>query len=153
MRSDIDAGTIPYMKKHMLQLDWGLSLTRLTGFLSLALGAVVLLGWYLHEPALIQVNPAFVPMQYNTALGFALSGLALLGVAWSRSVLARTASVVVLLTGVLTLIEYGFGVDLHIDQLFMEHYIDLKTSNPGRGHGVARIEGNECGGIGGNHDR
>ena len=125
MRLDIDAGTIPYMKKHMLQLDCGLSLTRLSGFLSLALGAVVLLGWYLHEPALIQVNPAFVPMQYNTALGFALSGLALLGVAWSRSVLARTASVVVLLTGVLTLIEYGFGVDLHIDQLFMEHYIDL----------------------------
>jgi len=132
MRSDIDAGTIPYMKKHMLQLDCGLSLTRLSGFLSLALGAMVLLGWYLHEPALIQVNAAFVPMQYNTALGFALSGLALLGVAWSRSGLARTASVVVLLTGVLTLIEYGFGVDLHIDQLFMEHYIDLKTSNPGR---------------------
>ena len=37
-----------------------------------------------------------------------------------------------LLTGILTLIEYGFGIDLHIDQLFMEHYIDLKTSNPGR---------------------
>ena len=32
----------------------------------------------------------------------------------------------------LALIKYGFGVDLHIDQLFMEHYIDLKTSNPGR---------------------
>ena len=53
-------------------MDWGLNLARLTGFLSLALGAIVLVGWYLHEPALIQVNPAFVPMQYNTALGFAL---------------------------------------------------------------------------------
>ena len=121
MRPGLDAGTITYMKKHMLQLDWGLSLARLTGFMSLALGAVVLLGWYLHEPALIQVNPAFVPMQYNTALGFALSGLALLGLAWSRSRIARLSSVLVLLTGVLTLIEYGFGVDLHIDQLFMEH--------------------------------
>jgi signal transduction histidine kinase/DNA-binding response OmpR family regulator len=132
MRSGLDAGTIAYMKKHMLQLDWGLSLARLTGFMSLVLGAVVLLGWYLHEPALIQVNPAFVPMQYNTALGFARGGLALLGLAWSRSRLARLTSVLVLLTGVLTLIEYGFGIDLHIDQLFMEHYIDLKTSNPGR---------------------
>jgi hypothetical protein len=132
MRLDINAGTITYMKKYMVQLDWGLSLARLTGFISLALGAVVLLGWYLHEPALIQVNPAFVPMQYNTALGFALGGLALLGLAWSRSRLARLTSVLVLLTGVLTLIEYGFGVDLRIDQLFMEHYIDLKTSNPGR---------------------
>ena len=132
MRSDIDADTICRMNKRMLKLDWGLSLARLTGFLSLALGAVVLLGWYLHEPALIQVNRAFVPMQYNTALGFALSGFALLGLAWSRLRLARAASVLVLLTGVLTLIEYGFGIDLHIDQLFMEHYIDLKTSNPGR---------------------
>ncbi len=48
MSSDIDAGNIPHMKKHILQLDWGLGLARLSGFLSLALGAVVLLGWYLH---------------------------------------------------------------------------------------------------------
>jgi len=120
------------MKKHLLDMNWGLNLARFAGFLSLALGAVVLLGWYLHEPALIQVNPAFVPMQYNTALGFALGGLALLGVTgpWPRIVWITGG--VVLLTGILTLIEYGFGVDLHIDQLFMEHYIDLKTSNPGR---------------------
>ena len=113
-------------------MNWTLNLARLTGALSLALGAIVLLGWYLHEPALIQVNPAFVPMQYNTALGFALSGLALLGVAgpWPR--ITWITGVLVLLTGVLTLIEYGFAVDLRIDQLFMEHYIDLKTSNPGR---------------------
>ncbi|HAJ92825.1 MAG TPA: hypothetical protein DCO71_09490, partial [Gammaproteobacteria bacterium] len=120
------------MKNHLQKMNWGLNLARFTGFLSLALGAVVLLGWYLHEPALIQVNPAFVPMQYNTALGFALGGLALLGLALSWSRIAGIAAVIVLLTGVLTLIEYGFGIDLHIDQLFMEHYIDLKTSNPGR---------------------
>jgi PAS domain S-box-containing protein len=120
------------MKNHLLKMNWGLNLARFTGFLSLALGAVVLLGWYLHEPALIQVNPAFVPMQYNTALGFALGGLALLGVALSWPRIAWITGVIVLLTGVLTLIEYSFGVDLHIDQLFMEHYIDLKTSNPGR---------------------
>ena len=120
------------MKKHALQMDWGLNLARLTGFLSLALGTVVLVGWYLHEPALIQVNPAFVPMQYNAALGFALGGLALLGLAFFRPRFAVITAVVVLLTGVLTLIEYGFGLDLYIDQLFMEHYIDLKTSNPGR---------------------
>jgi len=120
------------MKNHLLKMNWGLNLARFTGFLSLALGAVVLLGWYLHEPALIQVNPAFVPMQYNTALGFALGGFALLGLALSWPRLAGITAVIVLLTGVLTLIEYGFGIDLHIDQLFMEHYIDLKTSNPGR---------------------
>ena len=120
------------MKKHPKPVDVGLNLARLMGAMSLLLGAVVLLGWYLHEPALIQVNPAFVPMQYNTALGFAVGGLALLGLAgfWPR--FAGITSVIVLLTGALTLVEYIFAVDLHIDQLFMEHYIDLKTSNPGR---------------------
>ena len=74
-----------FMKVHIIShskpVDVGLNLARLMGALSLLLGAVVLLGWYLHEPALIQVNPAFVPMQYNTALGFAVGGLALLGLA------------------------------------------------------------------------
>ncbi|RLA43905.1 MAG: hypothetical protein DRR06_10990 [Gammaproteobacteria bacterium] len=121
-----------HMKKYSKPVDKGINLARLMGTLSLLLGAVVLLGWYLHEPALIQVNPAFVPMQYNTALGFAVGGLALLGLTGFWPWLAGITSVIVLLTGVLTLIEYIFAVDLHIDQLFMEHYIDLKTSNPGR---------------------
>lgn len=42
------------------------------------LGVVVLAGWYLHIPTLIQVLPHFVPMQYNTALGFLLAGLGLI---------------------------------------------------------------------------
>jgi PAS domain S-box-containing protein len=107
----------------------------LVGLLALvvmALGALVLAGWYLHQPALIQVNPAFVPMQYNTALGFALAGAALLALGWSRTRSAVGLGLVVSAVGVLTLVEYIFGLDLHIDQLFMEHYIDLKTSNPGR---------------------
>jgi PAS domain S-box-containing protein len=116
----------------MLNMDRKLNLARIAGLLSLALGAMVLLGWYLHEPALIQINPAFVPMQYNTALGFALSGLALLGLAASCTRIALISGSIVLLTGALTLIEYSFGVNLHIDQLFMEHYIDLMTLNPGR---------------------
>lgn len=61
---------------------------QVTGWLaaaaSMLLGLVVLAGWYTHNTALIQVNPAFVPMQYNTALGFALSGLGLLTALASR---------------------------------------------------------------------
>ena len=111
---------------------WLQYLVNLTGLASLGLGAVVLLGWYTHDPALIQVNPAFVPMQYNTALGFALGGGALLGLAWSYPRTAAVFGLLVALVGVLTLIEYLFGLDLHIDQLFMEHYIEVKTSHPGR---------------------
>jgi PAS domain S-box-containing protein len=113
-------------------MNWPTRLSKLAGLVSLALGTLVLLGWYLHEPALIQINPAFVPMQYNTALGFALGGLALLGLAWSWPRPAAVTGFAVLLVGVLTLIEYIFGLDLHIDQLFMRHYIDVETSHPGR---------------------
>ena len=93
---------------------------------------MVLLGWYTHNTSLIQVNPAFVPMQYNTALGFVLGGAGLLALAgaWLRA--AQVFGGTVLLIGLLTLVEYIFGTDLHIDQLFMQHYIEVGTSNPGR---------------------
>jgi len=107
-------------------------LSTAAGFACLLLGAVVLLGWYLHEPALIQVNPAFVPMQYNTALGFALGGLALLFLVMACNRAAVVLGSLVFLVGILTLVQYIFGVDLHIDQLLMTHYIDVETSHPGR---------------------
>jgi PAS domain S-box-containing protein len=109
-----------------------LLLTNLGGLASLLLGGVVLLGWYTHNTSLIQVNPAFVAMQYNTALGFVLGGAGLLALAWVWLRAAQLFGGTVLLIGVLTLIEYIFGVDLHIDQLFMQHYIDVGASNPGR---------------------
>lgn len=36
------------------------------------------------------------------------------------------------LLGSATLIEYIAGIDLSIDQLFMQHYVDVETSTPGR---------------------
>ena len=99
---------------------------------SLLLGMLVLVGWYTHNTALIQVSPAFVPMQYNTALGFALAGLGFLALQLGATRWQKLAALAVLLVGVLTLIEYLFRVDLGVDQLFMEHYIGVKTSHPGR---------------------
>ncbi len=109
----------------------------LMGGMSLLLGAVVLYGWYTHNTGLIQVNPAFVPMQYNTALGFLVTAIGMLSMQKSHPVpavtyLASLFGFIVVLIGFLTLIEYIFGVDLKIDQLFMAHYIDLYTSHPGR---------------------
>ena len=59
-----------------MRKNWPAWLSMITATLAITLGALVLLGWYLHEPTLIQINPAFVPMHYNTALGFALGGAA-----------------------------------------------------------------------------
>jgi len=104
----------------------------LASVLSLLLGLVVLTGWYTHNLNLIQVNPAFVPMQYNTALGFVLSGLGLLALAFTRLHTAALLGSLALLLGLATLLQYIAGLDLSIDQVFMEHYVKVKTSHPGR---------------------
>ncbi len=100
--------------------------------LSIILGTSVLIGWHTNDPSLIQVWSTFVPMQYNTALGFVLSGFGLLAtILWYRGT-ASAIGIVVMAIGLLTLAEYQYGVNLGIDQLLMEHYITTETSHPGR---------------------
>jgi hypothetical protein len=82
----------------------------LAGAMSMLLGAIVLVGWYTHNVTLIQINAAFVPMQYNTALGFLLSGMALLLLTLDRDRMAGIPGLAVLLIGGITLIEYIGGV-------------------------------------------
>ena len=106
--------------------------TTILGFLSLLLGFIVLIGWYTQNSTLIQVFPQFVPMQYNTALGFFVSGISLVALSFKRSQLVYGCGVFVAIVGILTLIQYIFDVDFGIDQLLMEHYITTKTSNIGR---------------------
>ncbi len=103
-----------------------------TGGLSLLLGAIVLVGWYTHNQSLIQINPDFVPMQYNTALGFFVGGLGLITLGLGKLRIVLVCGFFILLLGGLTLIQYIMAVDFGIDQLFMEHYIEVKTSQPGR---------------------
>ncbi|WP_139135094.1 bacteriohemerythrin, partial [Magnetovibrio blakemorei] len=102
------------------------------GVLSLFLGAIVLFGWYSHNILLIQVSPAFVPMQFNTALGFCLSGFAVVAFFFHKHQVTMVFGGLVGVIGALALIQYMSGMNLGIDELFMEHYITLKTSNPGR---------------------
>lgn len=107
-------------------LNWVVSL------LTLMLGTLVLIGWYIHSVLLIQIHPSFVPMQYNTALGFLLGGLGFFAYSYRYKKIAAVAGTLLALTGGLTLVQYLFGVNLGIDQLLMEHYITVKTSHPGR---------------------
>ncbi|WP_081699623.1 diguanylate cyclase [Picosynechococcus sp. NKBG15041c] len=95
------------------------------------LGLSVMLGWYWRLPSLIQLHPTFVPMQFNTALGFVLLGTGLLLLSWQKKVAIALAICVLILGGV-TLMEYAFGLNLFLDELFMRHYIVVATSHPGR---------------------
>jgi len=99
---------------------------------TLLLGLVVLFGWHTGNRTLVQVLPQFVPMQYNTALGFVFCGAALLGLALGRPRLGIAAGGIAALIGSSTLVEYVGQVDLGIDELFMKHEVTVKTSNPGR---------------------
>ena len=109
------------------------------GVLPTLLGVVVLLGWYTHNQTLIQVSPTFVPMQYNTALGFLVCGVGLLLAVRASAKGALVFGALAAMIGILTLIEYVFGVDLGIDQLLMErtmmiagirYFARVSTSKP-----------------------
>jgi signal transduction histidine kinase/DNA-binding response OmpR family regulator len=99
---------------------------------TLLLGLIVLFGWHTGNRTLVQVLPQFVPMQYNTALGFVFAGAALLGLVLGRPLTGIAAGGLAAVIGSLTLAEYIGQVDLGIDELFMKHEVTVKTSNPGR---------------------
>lgn len=110
------------------------------GFL-VVLGVMVLSGWYLGIPRLMQLHPTFVAMQFNTAVGFTLAGVTLLTGARGWMGVSRTSAFFVSLLGVLTLAAYlggwNFGFEtwlwkLGVDQTRMAQYTITKLSAPGR---------------------
>ena len=103
-----------------------------TGIVVLSLGLVVMSGWILHSPALIQVNPAFVPMQFNTALCFFLCSLATLFFSFNKKTASLTASILAFALSSLTLLQYVVKSNFGIDELFFDHYITVKSFYPGR---------------------
>jgi signal transduction histidine kinase len=104
----------------------------LCGTLTVLLGSVVLLGWAIHSPFLIQVAPNLAPMQRNTAVGFALSGLVLLGILRSMARLTLVSSAITAFFAAATLLEYLFHANFGIDELLGSAYITTQTSSPGR---------------------
>src|SRR5512145_1791607 len=88
----------------------------------LLLGLTVLVAWHQQTSLFIQIRPTWVPMYYNTALGFALCGVGLLATAREWTLLACAVSSVVIGLGAVTLVQYLVGVDLGIDQLLMRDF-------------------------------
>jgi PAS domain S-box-containing protein len=110
-------------------------LKRGIGALLVLLGGTVMLGWWLHLPALLRVLPAFTPMVFNTGLSFALAGAALLAKCSDPSRHARFASVLGgLLAALATLIlaEHALSLDLGIDWAALHAWLHDDRSTPGR---------------------
>ena len=101
-------------------------------------GGSVLVGWAFDIPTLKSMLPGVLRMKANTAVGLILMGaaLGLLGMApahrWARRLSQACAGGAVLL-GLLTLGEYLFDWNLHIDQwLFEAPAGAVGTLAPGR---------------------
>ncbi|MGE4089990.1 MAG: CHASE3 domain-containing protein, partial [Candidatus Binatia bacterium] len=102
-----------------------------SGGFCLALGLVVIAGWHVHSPMLIQLMPTSAPMYYNTAVGFSLLGLGMLGVAyrsWPVSILVAT---VILILGIAALSQYLLDIGVGSDQ-FLQVDTTQMSPYPGR---------------------
>lgn len=114
-----------------------LSLTKknigtILGFSIALLGGSVLAGWFFEIPFILQVKPHFAPMQFNTALGFFLCGVALVLIGQEKFLQAGIVGVSVFLLGGLTLFEYLTGQNIGIDELFFVPHISTRTIFSGR---------------------
>ena len=98
---------------------------------------LVFCGWLFNVPLLKTALPGFVTMKVNTALCFVLCGIAL----WlatderlssEKTWLIRSCGVLVSMIGLLTLVEFLFGLDLGIDQLLFRDLETPLANFPGR---------------------
>ncbi|HEY4990064.1 MAG TPA: CHASE3 domain-containing protein [Opitutaceae bacterium] len=105
---------------------------RYAGIAVASFGLLDIASWYMHWRFILQMVPATAPMQYNTALSFALlgAGLVLLTTRWV--LFARWLGAVAALIPILTMVEYVTGWDFGIDQIFLKPFFEAVTAYPGR---------------------
>ena len=97
------------------------------------LGALVLTGWLFGYAPLMEVLPGAIRMKANTAIGFVLAGVALILLLHPSPAARRWSSLcaaLLLCGGAATLVEYVFGIDLHIDRLLFND--PSQRTYPGR---------------------
>lgn len=101
----------------------------------ISLGGMVMIGWLLRNAAMIRLHPDFVGMVFNTALGLALVGTALL---LQKFTFRRGAAVQAALAWLLiaiaaaTLLEYITGITLFIDLPSVHAWLNDGNLRPGR---------------------
>ncbi|WP_204105891.1 MULTISPECIES: ATP-binding protein [Spirulina sp. CCY15215] len=102
------------------------------------IGCVVIAGWCFDIGLLKSVLPGLVTMKANTAFGFIFAGLSLWAFHQTHQTtktrfIAVISAILVFLIGFLTLTQYGFNLDLGIDQLIFKESVNaVATASPGR---------------------
>jgi signal transduction histidine kinase len=102
-----------------------------SGVLAATVGAVVMGGWLSHTDWLVRLRESQVPVQFNTALGLVLLGVALLLLPTARCRWAAVPAGVAAVVGWVTLAEHALGRSLGIDTLLFDPWL-VGDSAPGR---------------------
>jgi signal transduction histidine kinase len=102
------------------------------GALSILLGALVFAGWAIHSTFLIQITADLAPMQRNTAISFALCGIALLGIVLSRPRLSLIGCTIAAALSIGSILEYLFHASFGIDELLGLAFITTRAPDHGR---------------------
>jgi PAS domain S-box-containing protein len=101
------------------------------GLLCVAVGLGVMAAWLVRATAVLQFG-SLNPMSFNTALAFAVTGVALIALARRQPRPALVAGLFDVALGVTVLAEDISGHGLGIDQLFVKAYITGAHDVPGR---------------------
>ena len=114
------------MKPHGSYLS--LLTTLCTGLTAL----IVMAGWVLHIPILVQMSSTMAPMQFNTALIILLCSFVLQAIDKHSRKLSLLLTIFIVFFLLLTLLEYILNINLGIDTLFIHPFTQINTSSLGR---------------------
>lgn len=113
-------------------------ISQIAGYLIIAIGVIVLIGWQF-DMSLFKSGFPFIAatMKVNTAICFLGAGISLVLLqlqqpARSAHLISQGLAGAIVAIGLLTLGEYFFGWDLHIDQLLFQDVVSPETPYPGR---------------------
>ncbi|GAB4226873.1 MAG: hypothetical protein Tsb0021_03240 [Chlamydiales bacterium] len=111
---------------------WYVTLLLTIGLGACFFGFLIIIAWYTYATEILQYPEGSVPVQYNTAICFILSGLALIFCVLRFNFIAKLTSSLVIFIAGLTLVEYLFNLNVGIDTFLFKPYIYAKTSHLGR---------------------
>lgn len=114
------------------------ALPTILGILTITIGALGLVGWIIQSSLLTSIDPSYVSMKPNTAVGLILLGTAalLMGLRTDGNITQQVSAWIsgtVVLLGFITLAQYTLGANFGVDQLlFQDSVSNPDTWSPGR---------------------
>jgi signal transduction histidine kinase len=103
-----------------------------TSALLVAIGCMVVAGWYLKSLPMVTVVPGGTPMVFNTALGLIVLGAAFFGLRQGYDRFVALSGAFLAFFGAVSLIQALNTLNLGLDQFFIQQHLQVDQSAPGR---------------------